>query len=31
MRRHLAELEARVLEQVRLRAGRDLKAVFAPR
>jgi DNA-binding GntR family transcriptional regulator len=31
MRLHLAELEARVLEQVRLRAGRDLKAVFAPR
>ncbi len=29
MREHLAELEARVLEQVRLRAGHDLKAVFA--
>jgi DNA-binding GntR family transcriptional regulator len=29
MRAHLAELEERVVQQVRLRAGRDLKAVFA--
>ncbi|WP_028229148.1 GntR family transcriptional regulator [Paraburkholderia ferrariae] len=29
MRRHLAELEERVVRQVRMRAGRDLKAVFA--
>lgn len=29
MRTHLAELEERVVQQVRLRAGRDLKAVFA--
>jgi DNA-binding GntR family transcriptional regulator len=29
MRLHLGELEERVIQQVRVRAGRDLKAVFA--
>lgn len=29
MREHLAEIEERVVRQARLRAGRDLKAVFA--
>jgi hypothetical protein len=29
MRGHLAEIEERVVRQARLRAGRDLKAVFA--
>ncbi|WP_322011363.1 GntR family transcriptional regulator [Paraburkholderia sp. J12] len=29
MRQHLAELEERVVQQVRMRSGRDLKTVFA--
>jgi hypothetical protein len=31
MRAHLAELEERVVQQARQRAGRDLKSVFADR